>query len=544
MRGARSAKWVASAIVVALAATACGGGDDDEGGNGGDNAGGNPDGIVRIDGGEPQNPLIPTNTGEQYGALVIQNVFSKLVDFTDEGEVYNVHAESVTPNEDNTVWTVKLQDGWTFHNGDPVTAENYVNAWNWAAHIDNNQANGFWFSDIVGYEDVHPEEEGAEPTADTMSGLTVVDDLTFEITLSSPVTYYDYKMGYDAFTPLPDVFFDDPEAFGEHPIGNGPYEFVEWNHNESIELARYDEYAGENKAQNGGIHIQAYTGLDAAYQDLRSGNLDIIRQVDPKDLPVYQDDLGDRAVNQPYNGIQTIVPVWYEWEDTPPEVLQGISMSIDRETITTTVLNGSRTPADSFVAPGVYGYQEGIGGEITSYDPERGRQLVEDNGGVPNNRIVLQYNADGGHQEWVEAVCNNLIENLGVECVGDAKPDFDTDLEAREADEVQSMYRGGWFQDYPLNANFMKELYHSTAHSNYGRFNNEEVDALFDQGDAAADLEGTVAAYQEAEQVLFETMPAIPLWYQNVNGGWGENVENVRFNSAGQPVLTEVTVNS
>ncbi|RKN47055.1 peptide ABC transporter substrate-binding protein [Streptomyces hoynatensis] len=539
MRGARSAKWVVGALVVAMAASACGSDDDD--GSGSASGGGNPDGIVKVDGGEPQNPLLPTNTNEQYGALVIQNVWSKLLDFDDDGKIFMVQAESVEPNEDNSVWTVTLKDGWTFHDGTPVTAESYVNAWNWAANIDNNQNNSFWFQDIQGYEDVHPEE--GEPTADAMSGLEVVDDLTFTITLTTPLSYYDYKLGYDAFTPLPESFFDDPEAFGEHPIGDGPYEFTSWEHNSSIELTRYDDYAGEDKAQNGGIEIVAYTGLDAAYQDLLSDNLDVIRQIDPKDLPNYHDDLGGRAIQQPYNGIQTIVPVWYNWGETDPKVLQGVSMAIDRETITQTVLDGAYSPADSFVAPGVYGYQEGASHGITDYDPDRARQLVEEGGGVPGNKITIQYNADGGHREWVEAVCNNLIENLGVECVGDAKPDFDTDLEAREANEVQSMYRGGWFQDYPLNVNFLKELYASYAQSNYGRFDNEQVDQLFEQGDTAATLDETVQAYQEAEQVLWDEMPAIPLWYQNVNGGWSNNVSNVRFDMAGQPVLTEITVN-
>ncbi|TDC68762.1 peptide ABC transporter substrate-binding protein [Streptomyces hainanensis] len=537
MRGARSAKWVVSAIVVAMAATACGGGDDS-----GDGDGEAAD-IVRVDGGEPQNPLIPTNTNEQFGALVIQNVFSKLLDFDDNGEIYMVAAESVESNEDNSVWTVTLKDGWTFHDGTDVTAQSYVDAWNWAANIDNNQNNSFWFQDIVGYEDVHPAEEGAAPTADAMSGLQVVDETTFTIELTTPVSYYDYKLGYDAFTPLPESFYDDPEAFGEHPVGNGPYEFASWERGRAIELAAYDDYQGDDAAQNDGIEIKNYETLAAAYQDLLSGNLDVIRQVDPRDLPVYEQDLGDRAINQPYNGIQTIVPVWYNWEDTDPRVLQGVSMAIDRETITTTVLNGSRTPADSFVAPGVYGYQEGASGGITDYDPERARELVEEGGGVPNNEIAIQYNSDGGHQEWVEAVCNNLIENLGVTCVGDAKPDFATDLEARDADQVVSMYRGGWFQDYPLIVNFTKELYASYAQSNYGRFNSPEIDELFAQGDAAATLDETVAAYQEAERVLFEEMPAIPLWYQNVNGGYSEAVSNVRFTAAGQPVLTEITVN-
>ncbi|RKN09065.1 peptide ABC transporter substrate-binding protein [Streptomyces radicis] len=543
MRGARSAKWVAGAIAVALAASACGGDDGDDGEDGASEGSG--EGIVRIDGGEPQNALIPTNTNEQFGALVIQNVFSKLVDFADDGSTFTVAAESVEANEDNSLWTITLKDGWTFHDGTPVTAESYVNAWNWAANIQNEQNNAFWFADIVGYEDVHPEEEGAEPTAETMSGLAVVDDLTFTIELTTPVSYYDYKLGYDAFTPLPESFYDDPEAFGESPVGNGPYEFVSWEHEETIELARYEDYQGDNAAQNGGIQIQAYDSLETAYTDLQSGNLDIIRQVAPRDLPLYRQDLGeDRSVAQPYNGIQTITPVWYEWDatDNPAQVLQGVSMAIDRETITQTVLNGSRFPADSYLPPGVYGYQENADGTITDFNPEEAQRLVEEGGGVPDDRLVIQYNADADHQEWVEAVCNSVIEVLDIECVGDPLVDFATDLEAREAGEVQSMYRGGWFADYPLNVNFLKELYASYAHSNYGQFDSPEVDALFAEGDAAADLDATVAAYQEAEQLLFEQMPSIPLWFNAVNGGWGPNVDNVVFNSAGQPILTDVTV--
>ncbi|UED84366.1 peptide ABC transporter substrate-binding protein [Streptomyces profundus] len=541
MRGARSAKWVASAIVVALAATACGGSDDDDSTSDGASDGNSGGGIVRVDGGEPQNPLIPSDTTEAYGGLVMDNIFSKLLEFDENGEIYMLAAESIEPNEDATAWTVTLKSGWTFHDGTDVTAQHYVNAWNWAANIDNNQSSSFWFADIAGYEDVHPEE--GSPTGEEMSGLTVVDDLTFEIALSHPVSYYDYKLGYTPFTPLPDSFYDDPEGFGEAPVGNGPYQLDEWNHNTSIKLSTYADYAGDNAPKNDGIEIIAYTGLDAAYQDLISDNLDVIRQVDPKDLPVYEQDLGDRAITQAYNGIQTIVPVSYgDWEGVDPQVLQGISKAIDRDTITQTVLNGSRTPADSFAPPGVLGYQEGADGGIAEYDPEAARDLVEAGGGVPNNEMVLQINGDGGHQEWAEAVCNSIIDALDIECTLDIKPDFDTDLEARAANEVQSFYRGGWLADYPLNANFMSELYHSRASTNYGRFDNPEVDELFEQGDQAASLEETVAAYQDAEQVLWEEMPAIPLWFQNVNGGYSNNVENVAFDTAGMPLLTEVTV--
>jgi oligopeptide transport system substrate-binding protein len=527
---------------VALAASACG---SDDGGSGDGSGNGGGKAVFSIDSGEPQNPLIPMDTNEQYGSLTIDNVFANLVDFDDDGGLVYTAAESVEANEDSSVWTIKLRVGWTFHDGEAVTAESYVNAWNWAANVSNNQKNSSWYEDIEGYADVHPAEEGAEPTSDVMSGLEATDELTITVTLSNPVTYFNYKLGYNPFTPLPSSFYDDPEAFGQAPIGTGPYQFVSWQHNQKIVLEAYEDYQGENKAQNDGVELVNYTNLNAAYQDLTSNTLDVIRQVDPQNLPVYKQDLGDRAISQPYMANQTIVPAMYSdtFKDIDVRVLQGLSMAIDRETIVRTVLHDSVTVATGYVAPGALGFQGDAGGEFLTFDPERAKELIAEGGGVPGNAITIMSNGDGGHEEWITAVCNSIRQSTGVECTSDIKPDFQTFLDARDANEVPSLYRGGWIADYPLNVSFMRELYSSTAKSNDGRFSSEEVDALFAQGDSADSLEETVAAYQEAERVLFsDHMPAIPLWHQGINGGHSTNVENVRFDVTGQPVLTEVTV--
>ncbi|GAA0651643.1 ABC transporter substrate-binding protein [Streptomyces thermocarboxydovorans] len=540
MRGAKSAKWVAIAAVVALGATACGGGSGD---SGSDNGKGevDPKGIFSVDVGEPQNPLQPANAKESNGSKVIRAIFSQLVDFDDKGKIVYENAESIK-TEDNKVWTVTLKDGWKFHNGEPVTAKSYVDAWNWAANIKNNQTNSYWFSDIKGFEDVHPEK--GEPKSDKMSGLKVIDDKTFTIELSSPIPYFEYKLGYDVWSPLPSGFFKDPEAYGEKPVGNGPYEFVKWEHKKQIEVKTYADYKGADKPKNGGVIFKNYTTVEAGYQDLLSNNLDIIRQIGPKDLPKRKTDLGDRAVDEPYNAVQSIVPAFYtkQWKDIDPKVLQGLSMAIDRETITKTVLNGTREPATSFVAKGVAGYQPGVAGDILTYNPDKAKQLIKEGGGVPGNKIFIQFNADGGHKEWVEAVCNSIRKATGVECAGDSKPDFQTDLDTRDAHKVKSMYRGGWVQDYPLNVNFMRDLYGSKAAGNTSGFADKEIDALFKKGDNAKDLDGAIKAYQEAEKAMFEKMPAIPLWYYKANYGYSTNVKNVKFDNNGDPVLQDVEV--
>ncbi|MCI3272874.1 peptide ABC transporter substrate-binding protein [Streptomyces cylindrosporus] len=539
MRGAKSAKWVAIAAVVALGATACGGGSDDKGSD--SKAAVDPNGKFSVEVGEPQNPLQPANTMESNGSIVIRSLFSGLVDYDSSGKIVYVNAQSVD-SKDNKTFTVKLKSGWKFHDGTPVTADSYVKAWNWAANPANKQTNSFWFSDIQGYDDVAPAK--GKPKATTLSGLKVVDDNTFTITLSKALPYFVYKLGYEVFDPLPESFYKDPKAAGQHPIGNGPYKFVSWQHNKSIEVAKFDGYKGPNAAKNGGVIFKNYTSLETAYQDLKSNNVDVLRQIAPKDLPVYKQDLGDRAVDQAYSAIQTIAVAYYtkQWKDIDPKVIQGLSMAIDRNTITKTVLQGTREPATGWVAKGVLGYQPNAAGDVTTYNPTKAKALIKEGGGVPGNQIYIQYNADGGHKEWVEAVCNSITNATGVKCSGDSKADFQADLNARDAHEVKSLYRSGWVLDYPFNANFIRDLYGTKSDGNQGGFSNKTIDSEIAAADAAPTLEDSEKKYQEIEKQLPNYMPSIPLWYYKVNAGYSENVTGVKYAQDGDPILTGVQV--
>jgi oligopeptide transport system substrate-binding protein len=537
MRGAKSAKWVAIAAVVALGATACGGGSD----KGDGKAAIDPNGKFSVEVGEPQNPLQPANTMESNGSIVIKSLFSQLVDYDEKGNIVMVNAESVD-TKDNKTYTVKLKSGWKFHDGTPVTAESFVKSWNWSANVKNKQTNSFWFSDIQGYDDVAPAK-GA-PKADTMSGLKVVDPTSFTITLSKPIPYYVYKLGYEVFSPLPESFFKDPKAAGEKPVGNGPYKFVSWEHKKQIEVARNDDYKGPNKAKNGGVIFKNYTNLETAYEDLKSGNVDVLRQIAPKDLPVYKADLGDRAVDQAYSAIQTIAPAFYtkQWKNIDPKVLQGLSMAIDRDTITKTVLNGTREPATGWVAKGVLGYEPNAGGDVFKFDPAKAKSLIKEGGGVPGNKISIQFNADGGHKEWVEAVCNSITNATGVKCSGDSKADFQADLKARDAQEVKSLYRSGWVLDFPMNSNFIRDLFGSKSDGNQSGFSNKKIDDEIAAADSAASLEDSEKQYQAIEKSLPDYMPSIPLWYYKVNAGYSEKVTGVAYAQDGDPILTGVQV--
>jgi oligopeptide transport system substrate-binding protein len=539
MRGAKSAKWVVGATIIALAATACGGSNNSNGSNSTQKW--NAAGVVKFASGEPQNALLPSNTQETYGSDVLKTVFSELVSYTSDGKIAMRNAKSIT-TKDSKNFTVTLKDGWTFHNGEAVTAKSYVDAWNWAANAKNAQLNNSWFSDIAGYDKLNPAK--GKPTASTLSGLKVVDDHTFTIALSATLPFFEYKLAYVAFAPLPAAFYKDTKAFGEHPIGNGPYKFVSWTHKKSIVVSKFAGYKGDNVAQNGGVNFVNYTTPDAAYQDLLSDNVDVVDQIPTSSLPNYQSDLGKRAVNQPFSAITTIAFAYYskQWKNIDQRVTQGLSMAIDRNTITKTVLNGLRTPATGWVAKGVLGYKAGAAGDLTTYNPTKAKALIKAGGGVPGNKIYIQYNTDGGHKDWVDAVCNSIRKATGVDCVGDAKADFQTDLKARDAHQVKSIYRSGWVLDYPVNANFLRDLYGTGVAGNSGGYSNPTFDALVKKADAAKTLDESVALYQQAEQSLTKDLPSIPLWYYNVNGGTSNNVSTAQFGQDGSPILTNIKV--
>jgi peptide/nickel transport system substrate-binding protein/oligopeptide transport system substrate-binding protein len=90
-------------------------------------------------------------------------------------------AESIE-SEDGQNWTIKLKDGFTFHNGEPANAEAFLRGWNYAAYGPNATQVGFFFNKVEGYDEL----QGKKPKAEEMSGVKAVDDTTIEVTLKQP----------------------------------------------------------------------------------------------------------------------------------------------------------------------------------------------------------------------------------------------------------------------------------------------------------------------------------------------------------------------
>ena len=522
---------------VGLMLAGCSGGGDNGGGS---SSGGDATAIIRTNGSEPQNPLIPTNTNEVGGGKILDSIFAGLVYYDGTGAPVNDMAESIVTNDPQNL-TVTLKKGQKFTDGTEVKADNFIKAWNYGAQLSNNQLNSYFFEDIVGFSYDADSE---------LTGLKKVDDYTFTIALSKPAADFALRLGYSAFFPLPDSAFTDMAAFGENPVGNGPYKLKgdgAWQHNVQIDLVKNEDYQGGRTVANGGLSIVFYATQDAAYADLLGGNVDVIDGVPSSALATFTSDLGDRAVNQPAAVFQSF---------TIPERLahfsgeegqlrrQAISMAINRDEITKTIFQGSRTPASDFTSPVIAGWSDSLSGsDVLKYDADKAKQLWAQADAISpwSGSLQIAYNADGGHQSWVDAVTNSLKNTLGIDSSGAPYPTFKELRSAVTSRSIETTFRSGWQADYPGAYNFLAPLYGTGGSSNDGDYSNPEFDAQIKAGIAETELEAQNADFAKAQEILLKDLPAIPLWYSNVTGGYADGVSNVQFGWNSVPLYYEIT---
>lgn len=543
MRYSRTSKALGLAAVVAMSITACGGGSSsDNSGSAGDTTK-----VITANSTEPAQGLLPANTNEVGGGRVMDLLFSGLVSYDAKGATQNELAQSIDTT-DSQNYTIKIKTGETFSDGTPITAKNFVDAWNFGAAAKNKQLNGYFFTSIKGYDKVSAEGS----TLDTMEGLKVVDDNTFTVELKQPESDFKLRLGYTAFYPLPEAALKDPTAFGQNPIGDGPYKLAAggWKHDVSISLVPNEKYNGPRKPKNAGVTFKFYNDPSAAYTDATADNLDVLDQVPPSALQNYKTDFDGRNVNQPYAGNSTMVIPNYlpEFQGEAGMLRrQAISMSIDRQQVIDKIYFGNKKIAKDFTSPVLNGYSDSIAGnEVLTYNPTKAKELWAQADKIspwPAGKVFTETtNIDGaGNKEAITAMMNQISNTLGIKAEINPVATFKLMRALVNSKKLTGASRAGWQADYPSIYNFLGPLYATGAGSNDGNYSSKDFDAKLNEGLQAKSVEDGNKIFNASQEILFKDLPVIPLWYQAVQGVWSNNVQNVEFGWNGVPLYYEIS---
>lgn len=473
--------------------------------------------LITTDISEPQRTLIPADSNDAPGQTIINLVYSGLMYLDETGGAHYDLAESIT-QVDDTTYDVVIRDDAVFSDGSTVEAEDFVDTWNTA--VRQSLLSAHHFEPIRGFH------EGRK----SMRGLKVTGPKTFRIELSRPTAGFLERLGYSVFFPMRSEDQDRLSDRGTDPIGSGPYVLASWEREKAVTLVPNPRYKGPRTPQNEGIKFVVYSSEEQAYQDLVDGKLDVLTRIPAEKLGSFEKELGSRALTKPGGSIMEITIPANDANfrgEAGRLRRRALSMAIDREGMARDIFHGMVLPTTGFVAPldgSIPPTPEGA--DVLTYQPEKARELWEQAEKLePFDGIFsISYNTDGGHKTWIDAVAKQLSDTLGVPAEGH---EFATLKDLRQeviARHLTGAFRTIWQAEFPEESTFLVPLYASYSSENESGFNSSEYDELLKKAGQAKSREEAQKHYTEAQGLLLEKMPAIPLWTTKTFCAFGEDI--------------------
>jgi len=514
----RHLRFAAAAAALALVFTACGGSDKSDKNQQGSTAG-KQGGVFRIAISEPTS-IDPYNSQESEGILVTKQLYVGLTTVNDKtGELLPGVADKWSKNDACTEWTFNLKSGTTFSNGDPVNAEAFIRGMTRSAKQKAASDVAYHMGGIVGYEDIH--DKG---TSQTFSGLSAPDPNTLMVKLSAPDCEFDKKTLQPVMSPVPASAGEaDNKAFNDMPIGNGPFKMKEpWRHDQGINLVRNDSYFG-TKAHLDEVAITilpSQGALEAEYNGAKSGQFDYGR-IPPTLIPQAKELYQPKGafIHELTNGINYLLVNVANPPLNKVDARKAISLAIDRDAIIAGVFKGLQTKATSIVPPPFKAYyQAGVCDVCDKPDVAKAKELAAKAGLTPGTKVSLSYNTGGGHEGWVQAVQQQLQDNLGLKVELQPFP-FKELLQKESAKDATGLFRAAWSADYPSAENFLFPLLSKNSlppGDNRGRYQNAKFDDLLAQARKTPDEAKRADLIKQAEKIAIgEDLALIPMWYRD-----------------------------
>jgi len=481
--------------------------------------------IFILPGGEPST-LDPHLSGDATSAEYVVEIFSGLMTYDQELNLIPDIAESYTISDDGLVYTFILRPTAKFHDGKPITAADFK--WSFERACDpatDSHIADTYLGDIVGCRDK------LQGTVDAISGVTVIDDHTLEITIDKPKGFFLAKLTYPTSYVLDQ---ENVEAGGStwytNPNGSGPFKLGEMSIDEFvITLEKNENYYRDPKPiLNRVIYlvnapINPMTGYEqnlaplsenTSYDAVQIGTSNLSRATDPNNT--LSQEL--QTVNQysvAYIGFNTKKPPFDD-----PQIRQAFNLALDKQRIVKLAFQDAFPVANGIVPPNMPGYENP---DLSDYefDPERALTLIIDSpyeDPVELPEITLHVNGQGSNVgPVIEAIIESYQINLGINIAVEQSPwpEFLADLNS--GDPSYPMYQLGWVADYPDPQNFLEVLFHSQSGQNHGGYQNPEVDAILDEARETQDPQARLALYQQAEQLILDDAAWVPLYFSVEN---------------------------
>jgi peptide/nickel transport system substrate-binding protein/oligopeptide transport system substrate-binding protein len=492
-------------------------------------------GIMRLHIDEPVT-LDPPNANESEGMQIVQQLWDGLFTYDPITlEIKPELCEKYEISDDGLTYTFYIKKGVKFHSGKELKAEDFVYSWTRAVLKENAASLAYHFEPIVGYD------ECQDGSAAELTGIKALDDYSFQVSLKYQYADFINTLGYVAFYPVNKESIEKAgEAAGEMPDGTGPFEFVKWEHDQYVELARNDDYYVQKAYLDGAKYI-IIPDDQTAFLEFQAEN------IEETNIPIGQVK-AVQADPQWKDGviIHPILGLYYYGMNMNAEpfkdniaLRETINYIIDRQNICEILSEGVSSPATGIVPPGIPGFQENVM-EYT-FDLEKAKAKLAEAGypegkGLPT--ISLAYFTESGSNAIIAEAIQSDALKIGINIKLDGY-EYGTFSEKAHNGEL-SLFVHGWQADYPTMDNFLYPLFYSQSADNFIGYNNPEVDKLLIEARSRTDKDQREAKYQEIEKMILKDAATAPIYFFGISRIIQPYVKGFVLNNMGSYDLTPV----
>ncbi len=491
--------------------------------------------ILSVQVGPDPETIDPALNSAVDGGNMLLHSFECLLAMDENGQLIPGQAESYEVSEDGLTWTFHLREGLKWSDGSDLNANDFV--YSWKRVCDPMVAAPYAetvLSMVEGYE------KAIEGDLDALQ-VVASDDNTLVVTLNAPCSYFGSLAAFATLSPVQQATVEaNGDAWAtsaETYISNGPFYVSEWVPGSYIMMTKNPYYWNADAIKLDGIKWNLIEDSNAAYSAYQTGEVLMIKSVPTEEIPSLKDSADfyvDSNIGTYYLSVNLERDAFKD-----AKVRKALSLAIDREYVANNLMQGTYSPAGSFIGAGWIDmdgkqFKDNANGgkpyiDVTNYEAnlEEAKQLLAD-AGYPNGEgfpTITYTTNDAGYHKVVAEYLQQEWAKLGIDLQVDIVEWASFTPMRRNGDF--DVARNGWVGDYSDPSN-MLDLFYSTNGNNDGKFNNADYDAAMDISRTTLDADERSQALHTAEDILMEEAGCIPVAYYNdfwlqsdkITGSW------------------------
>ena len=418
-------------------------------------------------------------------------------------------------SNDGRVYTFYLRENAKWSNGDAHTAHDYV--WSWWRALQTTLGNQYAYM-LFPIKNAKRYYDG-ETSDFSDVGVKAIDNRTLQVTLTNPTPYFLQLLDHYSLFPVHQATI---EKFGRadergtrwsyegNLVGNGPYKLEEWKINRHITVTKNPYYWDEANVSINSIVFKPVDNAVTEERMFRAGALHVTSSIPADKIAIYQEKSAPELKITPYLGTY-----FYRLNINTPQlqdkrVRRALGMAIDRKQLVDNITKGGQIPAYTMTPPGTMGY---FPESTLNFDPEAAKRLLAE-AGYPNGEgfppIEILYNTNEGHRKIAVALQEMWKNYLNID-IKLLNQEWKVYLATESAGDYQ-ISRGGWIGDYVDPNNFL-DMFLCNGGNNRTGWCNEEYDRLIlEVAPSQSSHEQRLKIFQQAETMLLEDMPIIPVY--------------------------------